>query len=383
MNARLRIALLLTLALVAVVAAACSSGNTPTTTPPSATQPPAATEPTPVQTAPPIEMVSAPAPLESIKVVNGANVSLEVVTLLNSSSCSSFEGFQQTLEGNTINITMTNLVVAPGQLVACTMDIGYVETTIPLGDGIAVGQTYNVVINGQSTNGFTVSEDTGRDMVNAPAPVQSVKVITTDTNITDVSLALVSTLPMGSSCSSFAGYDVTRDGSFIRVTMTNLQVAPGVLAPCTADFGYVETTIPLGSDFEVGQTYRVIVNDKLTNEFVARNPDAQAMKIALAPIEAVEILILESFPPQYNVVIASRLPLGSSCSQHYGFDVARKFANNIEITVSNLEVAADNVPCTRDLPVVQTTVPLGSDFQLDETYTVTVNGDVTKEFGAQ
>ena len=391
MNARLRIALLLALALVAVVAAACSSGNgDPAPVSPAATQPPAAaapSEPTPDPSTPPFDRVSEPAPVESVKVVisdtDPADVSLTVVTLLNSSSCSDFEGFQQTFEGDTITITMTNLVVAPGQLVACTMDIGYVETTIPVRALLTPGQSYNVVINGQLTNGFTVREDTGREMVSAPAPVQSVKVITSDTDITEVSLALVSTLPMGSSCSSFAGYDVARDGSFIRITMTNRQVAPGVLAPCTADLPSIETTIALGNNFAVGQTYRVIVNDMLTNEFTARDPEAQDMKVALAPIEAVEVLILESFPPQYNVVVASRLPLGSSCSRHYGFDVARRFANTIEITVNNLEVTAENVPCTRDLPVVQTTVPLGSDFQSGETYKVIVNGEVTEEFTAQ
>ena len=395
MNGTLKVTLLLTLAMVAMLAAACSSGAPDTTTqPPSGGAQPIATapaEPTPStgepSTSSPPEMVSKPAQIQSVQVITSdtdpARVSLEVISILNSSSCSEFEGFQQTFDGNRINIALTHLVVAPGQLVACTADIGFIETTVPIRGLLTPGETYQVAVNGNVTNGFVARDANKGGWVTAEAPVETVNVFTSDTDITDVSLVLVSRLPMGSSCQQFAGYDVARDGTIIRVTMTNLQVAPGVLAPCTADFPAVETTIPLGNDFEVGQTYRVVVNNKPTNTFLARDSEGQAMKVVPAPIEAVEVLMLESFPVQYNVVIAFRLPKGSSCSRHYGFDIARDFSTTIRITVNNLEVAADNVPCTRDLPIVKTTIALGTDFQSGETYTIVVNGDVTEEFVAQ
>jgi|GEM_PF-2882369 len=394
MNGTIKITLLLTIALVALLAAACSSGAPDTSTQPSGGAQPVATSPaapTPStggpSTSPPTEIVSKPAQIQSVKVITSdtdpTDVSLEVISILNSSSCSSFEGFTQTLDGNTINVTLTHLVVAPGQLVACTANIGFIETTIPILAVLTPGEAYEVAVNGDVTNSIVARDANRGSWVTAEAPVETVKVITSDTDITDVSLVLVSRLPMGSSCQQFAGYDVARDGSTIRVTMTNLQIAPGVLAPCTADFPAVETTIPLGNDFEVGQTYRVMVNNKPTNTFLARDPEGQSMKLSLAPIEAVEVLMLESFPVQYNVVIASRLPQGSSCSQHYGYDIARDFTTTIAITVNNLEVAADNVPCTRDLPIVQTTIALGTDFQSGETYKIVVNGQVTEEFVAQ
>ena len=395
MTTRFRATLLMAIVLLAIIAA-CSSGGTatPAATPPSAGAQPGATapaEPTPDPGDPTTpadpDMVSVPAQIQSVKVTvsdtDPTDVSLEVISILNSSSCSSFEGFNQTLEGNRINITLTHLVVAPGQLVACTADIGFIETTIPIQAALTPGQSYQVVVNGEVTNGF-VARDTNRDgWVTSPATVQTVDVVTSDTDITDVSLVLISPLPMGSSCSQFAGYDVDRDGNIIRVTMTNLHIAPGVLAPCTADLPIIETTIPLGNDFEVGQSYSVVVNGNVTNAFLARDPEGQPMKLALAPIEAVELLILESFPVQYNVVITSRLPRGSSCSQHYGYNVARGFDTTIAITVYNLEVAAENVPCTRDLPVVQTRIGLGTDFQSGETYRIVVNGTVMEEFVAQ
>jgi len=227
-----------------------------------------------------------------------------------------------------------------------------------------------------------VSDSPPRDMISVPAPVESVKVVTSATDPTDVSLVVLTLLP-SSSCSEFEEFRAVIETNRIDVTMTNLEVAPGQLVACTADLGYVESTIPLRDLLTPGQSYKVIVNGKLTNAFTARGPEARQMAVVLAPIERVEVLVLESFPPQYNIEVTSRLPRGSSCSQHYGFDVARRFANTIEITVYNLEVTADNVPCTDDLPAVRTTITLGSDFQPGETYTVIVNNDVTEEFVAQ
>ena len=95
------------------------------------------------------------------------------------------------------------------------------------------------------------------------------------------------------------------------------------------------------------------------------------------------MIILESFPPQYRIKVISNLPRGSSCSRFNGYDVARPSANTIEVSVTHLEVAEDNVPCTRDLPVVETMVSLGSGFQSGEEYTVTINGQVSETFKAQ
>ena len=55
----------------------------------------------------------------------------------------------------------------------------------------------------------------------------------------------------------------------------------------------------------------------------------------------------------------------------------------ITISVINLEPAPDQlIACTKIYGIVQTNVPLGSDFEPDRTYTVVVNG-VTETFQAQ
>ena len=195
-------------------------------------------------------------------------------------------------------------------------------------------------------------------------------------------LRVISRLPMGSSCSQFNGFDIVRPAAgIIHVTVTHLEVTE--VQPCTADLPVVSTDIPLGADFTRGEFYRVVVNGEITNAFTARGPEDRTWAIKESPIRGAEVIILESFPPQYQIKVISSLPRGSSCSRFNGYDVARPSANSILLTVTHLEVSQDNVPCTRDLPVVETVVSLGRNFQSGEEYTVIINGQVTETFTAQ
>jgi len=65
---------------------------------------------------------------------------------------------------------------------------------------------------------------------------------------------------------------------------------------------------------------------------------------------------------EYPLTVASRLFMGSSCSRFNGYEINRRFADRIEATVTHVEVAAENVPCTADPTVVVTDIPSGDDF---------------------
>ena len=64
----------------------------------------------------------------------------------------------------------------------------------------------------------------------------------------------------------------------------------------------------------------------------------------------------------YPLTVASKIPMGSSCPRFNGYEINRRFADRIEATVTHVEVAAENVPCTADPTVVVTDIPLGDDF---------------------
>ncbi|MDA0988911.1 MAG: hypothetical protein O2783_07310 [Chloroflexi bacterium] len=101
-----------------------------------------------------------------------------------------------------------------------------------------------------------------------------------------------------------------------------------------------------------------------------------------APIESVEVLVtevmvMESFPVQYNRVVVSLVP--GSCRTFGGYYLDRKGAS---IHVEMVNWRLPGLYCADVLAVVETVIPLGSEFESGQTYTI-VAGDVTETFLAQ
>lgn len=105
-----------------------------------------------------------------------------------------------------------------------------------------------------------------------------------------------------------------------------------------------------------------------------------ATKIEDAPIDNLEVLTLESFPPQYNLVVTSGLPSG--CAVFDKAETTGRTGNTITVRVTNIMPDDPNVACTAIYGTKVTTVPLGSEFTSGETYTVQVN-DKSIDFTAQ
>ena len=97
-----------------------------------------------------------------------------------------------------------------------------------------------------------------------------------------------------------------------------------------------------------------------------------------APIESVEVLVLESFPQQYNLEVVSGLRNG--CVSFDGYRVSRN-GRTVQVEIMNREPTGP-VVCTMVHSTVSTFIALGSEFEAGETYTVAVN-DVTETFVAQ
>ncbi|MPZ97872.1 MAG: hypothetical protein GEU80_00820 [Dehalococcoidia bacterium] len=93
-------------------------------------------------------------------------------------------------------------------------------------------------------------------------------------------------------------------------------------------------------------------------------------KVAPAPIDDAELLIRESFPPQYAVLVTSGLPSG--CAEFESIDVERD-GTKFEVTVLNRIPDSDDVACTMIYGTVQNTVELGSDLVSGTEYTVDIN----------
>ncbi len=108
------------------------------------------------------------------------------------------------------------------------------------------------------------SYDPGR--VQELAPIESVKVSILKSLPAQYSVLVVSGLP--NACYSFAGYRQQRSGETVQFEIVNWKpAAPGIA--CAQVYGFVETNILLGGQFEPGKTYSVVVNN-ITETFVAQ-----------------------------------------------------------------------------------------------------------------
>ena len=90
----------------------------------------------------------------------------------------------------------------------------------------------------------------------------------------------------------------------------------------------------------------------------------------LAPIDDAQLIIRESYPPQYAVHIVSGLPSG--CALFAGTSVARS-GTDITITVENSMPRDQQIACTQVYGTHEETIALGSDVTPGATYSVHVN----------
>jgi hypothetical protein len=92
----------------------------------------------------------------------------------------------------------------------------------------------------------------------------------------------------------------------------------------------------------------------------------------LAPIDRVEVMVAESFPPQYFVHVTSGLPSG--CARFSRIDVARTDPRSWNIEVYNTMPRDPLIVCTMIYGTLEHSIPLGSGLEAGAVHTVVVNG---------
>ena len=312
-------------------------------------------------------------PQYNLKVVSG---------LPKGSGCSAFHGYSiERMAGGEVSVRLTHYeTTARG--IMCTADFPYVTTNIPLGE-FAPGELNVVRVNDRVYGAFTPPRDGFPTPVAvAESPVHGVELLADRAPAGEYTLRVVSGLPQGSGCSMFDGYSVSGLGGKVEIRLTHLKTeAQGIM--CIMDYPYVETEIPLGGDYFAGQTYGVVVNGRVLAEFTPpREGFPLPFAIEESPVHSVVVETLESSPPQYSLQVESGLPMGSGCSAADGYSMVGADRARIQVRLTHVETIAQGIACTMDYPSVQTSIPLGSDFDSGERYTVSVNG-VEASFTAQ
>ena len=185
-------------------------------------------------------------------------------------------------------------------------------------------------------------------------------------------------------CARPGSQELEVDGYDILVKVTLMQPPPTSWAiPCHEQVVELDTVEPIRASLEPGKTYRVVVNDRETTTFTLPASGLVYPVIAESPIESAELVVSDGAPAEYALRVVSRLPKGSSCSQFNGYEIRRRETNRIDVVVTHHEVVDQYVPCTADLPVVETSVPLGADFDPGVEYTVIVNSEKVESFVAR
>ena len=177
-------------------------------------------------------------------------------------------------------------------------------------------------------------------------------------------------------CARPGNQELEVDGQDIIFQVTLMQPPPTPWAiPCHEEVVELDTVEPIGTPLEPGETYRVIVNGRETTTFTLPGSLHRDTFIAESPIESWEVVTPESAPPRHQLRVVSGMPRGSRCSQFNGYEIRRTEPDRIDVVITHHQVADPMVICTADFPIVETTVPLGSDFEPGIEYTVSVNSD--------
>ena len=212
------------------------------------------------------------------------------------------------------------------------------------------------------------------EWVEVPTPIRGVKVEKYESGYLQ---RVTYFLPGDVDCSRHSSVIAELVGVNIKAVVNNLEKRASDGSPvCASQPREGEVGIPIEGPFTPGEIYRVRVNDRVTNAFTPPRQGFPESHVAPSPIEESELLILEIFPPRYQVRVVSALPRGSSCSLFNGFDVERSAARRIDVLITHHEVTARNIACTEDYPTVETSIPLGADFEPGQEYTVNLNEEV-------
>ena len=171
------------------------------------------------------------------------------------------------------------------------------------------------------------------------------------------------------------------DGSNISAEVTLMTPPPTPWGlPCDEDLVQVEDIVRVTEKLTPGQTYVVSVNGRHTTAFTLPGPGFGNSLIAKSPVEKIEIVKPGSVVSQYQLRVISGLPKGSGCSMFNGYEIRREEPTGIGVELTHHEVADPFVVCTADFPILETMIPLGTDFLPGEEYTVSVNSDHSQTF---
>jgi hypothetical protein len=223
------------------------------------------------------------------------------------------------------------------------------------------GRDFEEVSNGSGSGSGDLGDpppsDPSFEVVEALAPIESVEILTLESYPEQFIVQVTSSLPNG--CASYSHNEVTQDGTDIKISVYNTVPAPGELIACTEIYRLHDQNIGLGSDFERGTTYTVLVNDHPGETFTigsaplpsGATPPAPEVpvdhELVTAPIESLEIIQGEDSRGRATYSARVAWGLSDGCKQSYNRTISRIDETTFEIKAIVTSPTGD-VMCTLD-----------------------------------
>ena len=242
MSTNLSRKLMLMIVCLATLAAMVGCSTTPTSTP------------TP-QNQQPIEIISVLGPLQPINPggpiveITLKNVGAELVVIL-AANLELSRSFVLNFD-----VTPSNPLL-PDKTISAKLTL--------IGGGFGDSLSYPLTINGTMQNGatfvYTKQVKIRQQMLNnleiSLAPIHEVEVSIMKSNPPQIGVYIKGGLRDG--CTTFHDIEIAREGNTVNIKVTTQH--PREIS-CPAVYGYFENNVNLGSDFAVGTTYTLNVND--------------------------------------------------------------------------------------------------------------------------
>ncbi len=204
------------------------------------------------------------------------------------------------------------------------------------------------------------------EVVEVLAPIESVELLVLESYPEQFVIQIVSGLPSG--CASFSRTETTQDGTDIKISVYNLVPSPDQLAviSCTAIYGINEVSVALGSDFERGTTYTVLVNDYPGVTFetdstpIQTDPSNTDPGFVIEPttVEALEVYVGDDTRGQIPYHVSVLVGLSDGCKELIESNVVKSSRTVFDISPM-VKLPTGAVACTDDYRLEGVVVDLG------------------------
>ena len=217
------------------------------------------------------DMTDVPAPIESAQInITNRQTGEATLTIVSGlpNGCAKLAQFDVNQRGDVIAVIVMNSVPSGGNI-ACASIYGTVNNQAKLRSVYTACETYPVEINGEIQKMQAIDpavrcrapqpSPIASDREQVPAPIENIQILATKSLPPQYTAVITVGLP--NACYDSGESEVTRNGTVVFISVTNLAPAdPNAM--CAEIYRMVVIHVNLGSDFEPGVEFTVDVNGK-------------------------------------------------------------------------------------------------------------------------